>query len=422
MKKINKILLTLVMPLVVSLNALGQTNQTQAFAAAQSDSSTSNLEAIFGMVSVLTGSNVVRNYSSTPPAQASYWQGTNSTLSTLISGGSAQVNSCQTANMSGASAEDKEHCEAVNAIAQQPANRPANMITQNDPLIVQGKAVSANPEAIAGTMVANYSACTNNTVTTNAPTVIQTCYEYGSTESSSCSTQTQITLQSDTFYKCLESINTQANSVCTYGRTLVLNKDTNYQCQTIKSAATDIDCNKTATPKVSISGFNKTAGTSLGTVSVDAGDIVSNFVSWDTTATATAYADGAGGIQVVTKITSVSTPFYNADPMQSWTRTIAVGSGWQLIAPWFQNMSHFYSLNIWIDAYTAQVMARNSIYVKLTGTIAEPILNIWVHYTYCCSIGDRDYHNQVPLLPAQVMSISYSLQRDSTCGPLESRL
>lgn len=237
---------SLLILLVQSWNAYSQMSQSAAFDSGKASGALSNVQAIYDMVTMLKGGEVVKDFSTTPPAQSSYWDGKDTLVNTLITGGSNKVTDCSAAGLSASDPREKQHCEAVNSIVNHSATKPTNLIKSNDPLILKGKAITANPEAIAGVISQSYSSCTNKTLTTPAPSVIQTCEEYGELANEVCSTGTQIKLDPDYFYKCLETIKTPATSTCTYGRSFVVDADTNYQCNKTVQGIKTSTCDKTA--------------------------------------------------------------------------------------------------------------------------------------------------------------------------------
>ena len=160
-----------------------------------------------------------------------------------MTAGVGKITSC-----SGAPSSDPRianQCEAINALNEQPSKRPPGLITATDPLIVSGDAITANPEAIAGSLTGAYSACTTNEVSLGKEKVEETCDEYSSTETQKCTIGAQVTVDPDHLYKCKDSKRVEANSSCTIGRVIQVDADANYQCTTTEKVHQQLTCNRT---------------------------------------------------------------------------------------------------------------------------------------------------------------------------------
>ena len=243
--------------LFVSGLACSQMNAQSAFAAGKS-AGADNVEGVINLISLIKAGESVKDFSPSPPTQSSYWAGQGTVLNTLVSGGNSRVNECSTTGLSTTDPKDKQHCEAVNAIQDVHTNKPTNIISAADPLLVRGNLITSDPEAIAGVMNSTYSGCTTTTLTTPGATVEQTCNDYGELETQTCTTGTLVKLDPDYFYKCLETIAIPNNSTCTYGRTLVVDKDANYQCTVTKQKITTETCDKVAV--ITVTGTTGTSG------------------------------------------------------------------------------------------------------------------------------------------------------------------
>ena len=163
--------------LFVSGLACSQMNAQSAFAAGKS-AGADNVEGVINLISLIKAGESVKDFSPSPPTQSSYWAGQGTVLNTLVSGGNSRVNECSTTGLSTTDPKDKQHCEAVNAIQDVHTNKPTNIISAADPLLVRGNLITSDPEAIAGVMNSTYSGCTTTTLTTPGATVEQTCNYY----------------------------------------------------------------------------------------------------------------------------------------------------------------------------------------------------------------------------------------------------
>ena len=217
--------------------------QADAFAAGQATGSRAANTSVFNNINAATGAAKIDGYSSTP-AESSYW-GVNSPITPVMTAGAGKITSC-----SGAPSSDPRianQCEAINALNEQPSKRPPGLVTPTDPLIVSGDAITANPEAIAGSLTGAYSACTTNEVSLGKETVEETCDEYASPGTSEkCIVGTKVTVDPDHLYKCKDSQHVEANSSCTIGRVVEVDADANYQCTTTEKVHQQLTCKKTA--------------------------------------------------------------------------------------------------------------------------------------------------------------------------------
>ncbi len=204
----------------------------------------SAVQSIYDGISHDQGASVIRNYSTTPPTQSSYWGGDHTAINPINASGTAKVAECDTGGTL-ATAEDAQHCEAVNAIAKQPALKPAPLVDKSDPLYTTGRAISANPEAVAGAIETAYSECTTTTETTSPEKTTETCEDFAENGDAKCSIGPQITVDADHLYRCKDSVKVTENTQCTVGRTVVMDKDANYQCAVSDTEVATHTCDKT---------------------------------------------------------------------------------------------------------------------------------------------------------------------------------
>ncbi len=220
-------------------------DQLSAFQAGQAAGDNAHTQDIFDNVGHSQAGNVVSGYSQTPPAQSSYYGGQNTALNTLYSGGNSKISECG-AGTSSSNPADKEHCEAVNSLVNGQSFDANNVINRSDPLMLQGKAIAANPDAIAGAMNGNYSNCTTTQQTNSSNFVMQTCEDWSETGPASCIIGQNVVVDPDYLYSCKETISTINSGTCTYGTVVVVDPDYNYQCVSNVQTTITQTCSKIA--------------------------------------------------------------------------------------------------------------------------------------------------------------------------------
>lgn len=121
----------------------------------------------------------VPGYTTNPP-QASYFGSAG-----IGAPAAAAANACATgpANAPGYAAQA---CNAANFSQTNPSRRPNFTIAPSDPLLTNGKTITADPQAIAGNIAGTYSNCTVQTST--QPAIFQTlmCHQYRTMDNLSC--------------------------------------------------------------------------------------------------------------------------------------------------------------------------------------------------------------------------------------------
>ncbi len=126
---------------------------------------------------------VVPGYTTTPP-QTSYFGSTN-----LIAPASQVAGTCEqaagTTDATGNGFADQA-CAAANYSQTNPGRRPSFSIGPNDPLRTGARAITVDPQSIAGSLSGTYSGC--STVTTTSPDRFETalCHEYRVTQANTC--------------------------------------------------------------------------------------------------------------------------------------------------------------------------------------------------------------------------------------------
>lgn len=218
--------------------------QMAAFADGKASGDNAHTQDIFNNVGHTQAGNVVSGYSQTPPAQSSYYGGQNTVLNSLYTGGSAKVAECG-AGTSSTNPADKEHCEAVNSLVNGQSFNASSQITRSDPIMLQGKAIAANPDSIAGAINGNYSNCTTSQQASTPNFVMQTCDDWSQTGAESCTIGQNVVVDPDYLYSCKETISTINHGTCTYGDVVVVDVDYNYQCTKTDYQTDTQTCHKT---------------------------------------------------------------------------------------------------------------------------------------------------------------------------------
>ena len=257
-----RILLTSILIAFAGL-ATAQMTGPQAFEDAKAFGATAN-SGIKANINSTKGAEVLKDYTSTAP-QSSYWQGNATPLSGVLTGGMGTITNCD-ANIGGMTdPQQRQHCEAVNYMNRLPSVTPPPLVTRTDPLYTTGRAIAADPQAIAGAIQGTYTGCTTNTVTTPAETVDQTCEEYTTTENAKCQIGQVVTVDPDHLYKCLETIKVLSDQTCTVGRVIQVAPEYNYQCIQNQYEVTTQTCDKIAAVSVNLNTeLNCTPGQLMG--------------------------------------------------------------------------------------------------------------------------------------------------------------
>lgn len=226
--------------------ATAQMSPADAFNEGKSSGSSNHTQGMFNNVNNTKGEAVVTGYSQTPPSQSSYWGGGGTALNNLLVGGSGKVTECAGPGLNATNPADKQHCEAVDALSKQPSIRPTNLITNSDPLLLIGKTIAANPDAIAGAINSNYSNCTT-TIKQNDPAfTMETCNDWSETGAAACTMGQEVVVDPDYLYRCSETLSVINTGQCTVGTVVTVDADSNYQCnRTVKVYQTNT-CQKIA--------------------------------------------------------------------------------------------------------------------------------------------------------------------------------
>ena len=126
-----------------------------------------------------TAQSSVPGYTANPP-QASYF----GSPGIAAPAAAAAANVCTDSGSTGDYAA--QECSAVNFSQTNPTRRPLFKIAPNDPLLTGAKTITADPQAIAGNIAANYSGCTVQT--TKSPDRFETalCHQYRTMATQSC--------------------------------------------------------------------------------------------------------------------------------------------------------------------------------------------------------------------------------------------
>ena len=125
-----------------------------------------------------TAQSSVPGYTANPP-QTSYFGSPG-----ISAPAAAAATACTGSGSSGGYAA--QACNAVNFSQTNPTRRPSFSIAQNDPLLTGAKAITADPQAIAGNIAGTYSGCTVQTTTTPDRFETALCHQYRTTDTLSC--------------------------------------------------------------------------------------------------------------------------------------------------------------------------------------------------------------------------------------------
>ena len=251
-----------------SLSAIAQMSQAEAFGYGKSSGDSAHTQGVFDSISHAKGAEVLSGYSTTPPSQSSYWSGDQTPLLGLTSNGTGKIAECGSTGLEAADPAYKQHCEAVDAIAKQPGIKPTGLLTYSDPLILKGKEITADPEAIAGAIDGSYSNSTTSTKENPAEFSMETCEDWSEQNAESCTMGQEVVVDPDYIYSCLETLKTINASTCTYGAVVQVDVDYNYQCNINKQLET-LKCNRTYSATCTGGGYGcAPAGIKTDTVSI----------------------------------------------------------------------------------------------------------------------------------------------------------
>jgi hypothetical protein len=139
-----------------------------------------------GQISGSAAQSTVPHFTATPP-EASYFGSPG-----LGTPASARAGACA-GGPGAAGGFTEQDCNAVDFSQTNPSRRPNYSITASDPLLARARTITADPQAIAGSLAGTYSGCTVQTVT--SPDIFETliCHQYRTTEQFAC--QKQLTVQ-----------------------------------------------------------------------------------------------------------------------------------------------------------------------------------------------------------------------------------
>jgi len=146
----------------------------EAFEQGQALGRTGNASAR-GNISGSTAQSTVPGYNANPP-EASYFGSPG-----IGTQASARASACA----SGPAAADPA-CMAVQFSQTNPTRRPDFSIGASDPLLTRGRAITADPQAIAGNIAGTYSGCSVQTVTTADLFETAICHQYRTLETLTC--------------------------------------------------------------------------------------------------------------------------------------------------------------------------------------------------------------------------------------------
>jgi hypothetical protein len=131
-----------------------------------------------------TAQSNVPGYTATPP-QASYFG-----IPGIAAPAAAAANACApsggTGNNGSTGSFSAQVCNAVDFSQTNPTRRPLFTIAPNDPLLSGAKAISSDPQAIAGNIAGTYSDCAVQTTTSADRFETALCHQVRTMETQSC--------------------------------------------------------------------------------------------------------------------------------------------------------------------------------------------------------------------------------------------
>jgi conjugal transfer mating pair stabilization protein TraN len=129
-----------------------------------------------------TAQSNVPGYSANPP-QASYF----GSPGIAAPAAAAAANACTGTGSTGSAGDfAAQACNAVNFSQTNPTRRPLFSIGTGDPLLTGAKAITADPQSIAGNIAGTYSGCTVQTTTSPDRFETASCHQYRTIETLSC--------------------------------------------------------------------------------------------------------------------------------------------------------------------------------------------------------------------------------------------
>jgi len=138
------------------------------------------VEAVMKAITGASAADNVPHYSTTHPNSSYYGGG----VGDLLTPGNARVTECS--NVVYKDAKQQVECDAINDVAKNRLRRPPLVIAPNDPILVKGAAVKANPAAIAQAFGGAYGECKTTTVTKPAVYETEVCNEFRTLEENVC--------------------------------------------------------------------------------------------------------------------------------------------------------------------------------------------------------------------------------------------
>lgn len=147
--------------------------------------------AVKGAISGTSAAVKVPQYG-TSNANSAYYGGGDGDTRTP---GSARVTECASRTYS--DPRQQVECDAINDLANNRSTRPPLIITPADPILVQGRAVKADPFALAGAFGGAYGACRTTTVTRPATYEEEICNEYKTLGDQACQKTLSVTVRTD---------------------------------------------------------------------------------------------------------------------------------------------------------------------------------------------------------------------------------
>lgn len=248
----------------------------------------------------------IRGYSTTPPAASSYWTGNQTLVGPVVTGGTALADACSTGNLPSDPAE-AQRCEAIRAIKKSIGDRSVygSLIDKSDPLIVRGNAITADPEAVAGSISGAYSNCTITTQQSDQVFEYETCDEGLVNGSMTCSIGQEVVIDADHLYQCTSTLATLSEGQCAVGVSVVVDPLHRYQCEKSITERSHRTCERNAIVSI------QQVGTCTEGTSTDVGTLRYR-ANWITAQINCIYGVPVHNQMRVTAIAGVANAGYNA--------------------------------------------------------------------------------------------------------------
>lgn len=180
---------------------------TNADAFAQGNAAASTSTTYTG-INTSQATNTLQTYGTTSP-EASYFGGG---IGDTVTPGTGKKAGCAASTPSDPAAA--QECNAINYLQDLPSHTPSLGLTRSDPLLVSGKTVTNDPEALAANLGKTYAGCTATTVLDPGTTTYEVCNDYLAIGNNVCKVNRLITVAVDRTYQCIKQDMTIQPQTC----------------------------------------------------------------------------------------------------------------------------------------------------------------------------------------------------------------